>query len=89
MHAVSTMFLTRERPETYVDQCYMKSTQLKIYSNFISPIRGAKQWTNKETLDPIPPLVLRKPPERPHKKKKKKQMKPMDINLKSVRDKAN
>ena len=26
MHAVSTMFLTGERPETYVNQCYMKST---------------------------------------------------------------
>ena len=71
MHAVSAMFLTGERPETYVDQCYMKSTQPKIYSYFISPIKGTNQWRSDETMEPILPLVLRRPLGRPHKKKRK------------------
>ena len=71
MHAVSTMFLTGERLETSVDQCYMKSTQPKIYSYFINPIRGTNQWSSDETMEPILPSVLRRPPGRPHKKRRK------------------
>ena len=50
----------------------MKSTQLKIYSYFIDPIRGANQWRSDETLEPILPPVIRRPLRRPHKKKRKK-----------------
>ena len=71
MHAVSTMFQTEERPETYVNQCYMKSTQLKIYSYFINPIRGTNQWSSDKTMEPILPPVLRRPLGRPHKKMRK------------------
>ena len=71
MHTVSLMFLIRERLETYVDQCYMKCTQLKIYSYFINPIKGANQWTNDETLESILPPVLRRPLGRPHKEERK------------------
>lgn len=42
-HAVAVMFSTEERPEQYVDACYHKDTQLKIYSHFIQPIKGANQ----------------------------------------------
>ena len=49
----------------------MKSTQLKIYSYFISPIRGTNQWNNDETMEPILPSVLRRPPGRLHKKIRK------------------
>ena len=41
MHVVSVVFITGERLEDYVDECYIKSTQMKIYSNFISLISGA------------------------------------------------
>ncbi|MBA0560504.1 hypothetical protein Golob_017396, partial [Gossypium lobatum] len=35
----TVIHLKDENPETYVDNCYTKETQLAIYSNFIRPIR--------------------------------------------------
>ncbi|XVF46934.1 hypothetical protein PTKIN_Ptkin03bG0068200 [Pterospermum kingtungense] len=60
-HAVSAMFITEERPESYVDECYTKATQLKIYPHFISPIRGAKQWRNVPNMEVILPPQIRRP----------------------------
>ncbi|KAK5812402.1 hypothetical protein PVK06_027831 [Gossypium arboreum] len=42
-HAVAIIHLKGDKPETYVDNCYVKETQLAIYSNFLRPIRGPKQ----------------------------------------------
>ncbi|KAL4289499.1 hypothetical protein GQ457_14G002690 [Hibiscus cannabinus] len=49
-HAVSVMILTEVRPESHVHECYTKTTQERIYSNFINPIRGPNQWTPQEGL---------------------------------------
>ena len=71
MHDVSVLFIIEERPEDYVDECYSKSTQLKIYSNFISLISGANQWRSMEHPKPRLPPLIRRPPGRPHKNRRK------------------
>ncbi|KAK8574052.1 hypothetical protein V6N13_097046 [Hibiscus sabdariffa] len=70
-HAVSVMILTEVRPESHVHECYTKTTQERIYSNFINPIRGPNQWTPQEGCVPILPPPLRRPPGRPHKSRRK------------------
>ncbi|XVF74176.1 hypothetical protein PTKIN_Ptkin13bG0039100 [Pterospermum kingtungense] len=71
IHVVAAMFITKERPESYVDDCYNKETQLKIYSHFISPINGASQWKHVENQELILPPVIRRPLGRPRKNRKK------------------
>ncbi|KAE8678951.1 hypothetical protein F3Y22_tig00111402pilonHSYRG00531 [Hibiscus syriacus] len=71
IHAVAVMQLHNDRPEPYVHTCYHKSTQLVIYSNFICPVKGAKQWTPVIEMEPIMPPELRRPPGRPTKKRRK------------------
>ncbi|XVF82631.1 hypothetical protein PTKIN_Ptkin16aG0064700 [Pterospermum kingtungense] len=71
LYAVSVMMLIGERLKIYVDQCYLKTTQQNIYFHFISPIKGAKQWAKDQTMEPILPPELRRPPGRPHKNRRK------------------
>ncbi|MBA0715539.1 hypothetical protein Golax_014429, partial [Gossypium laxum] len=63
--------LKDENPKTYVDNCYTKETQLAIYSNFIRPIRGLKQWEPLPDMLPIPPPLIRRLPSRPTKIRRK------------------
>ncbi|MFQ6633927.1 hypothetical protein Gotur_010788 [Gossypium turneri] len=63
--------LKDENPKTFVDNCYTKETQLAIYSNFIRPIRGPKQWEPLPDMLPILPPPIRRPPGRPTKIKRK------------------
>ncbi|XP_039039515.1 uncharacterized protein LOC120177430 [Hibiscus syriacus] len=72
IHAVAVMQLHNDRPEPYVHTCYHKSTQLAIYSNFICPVKGVKQWTIVIEMEPILPPELRRPPGRPTNQKKEK-----------------
>lgn len=67
VHAVAMMALNEETIDCYVNQCYHNDTQMKTYSNFIQPIRGAKQWVHVEDMKPTLPLMLRIPLSRPHK----------------------
>ena len=83
MHDVSVLFIIEERPEDYVDECYNKSTQMKIYSKFISLINGANQCRNTTNSEPIFSLKIRRPPGRPHKKRKIKK------GSKSIRNEEN
>ncbi|KAE8686188.1 hypothetical protein F3Y22_tig00111081pilonHSYRG00038 [Hibiscus syriacus] len=71
IYAVVVKKLHNDQPEPYVHTCYHKSTQLAIYSNFICPVKGTKQWTNVTEMEPIMPLELRRPPGRPTKKRRK------------------
>ncbi|PPR98795.1 hypothetical protein GOBAR_AA21873 [Gossypium barbadense] len=41
------------------------------YSNFISPVRGSKQWSSLSNMLPILPPTLRRPPGRTTKVKRK------------------
>ncbi|XP_039053182.1 uncharacterized protein LOC120195156 [Hibiscus syriacus] len=71
IHAIAVMQLHNDQPEPYVHTCYHKSTQLAIYSNFICPIKGAKQWTPVTEIKPIVSPELRRPSGRPTKKRRK------------------
>ncbi|KAE8677540.1 hypothetical protein F3Y22_tig00111506pilonHSYRG00172 [Hibiscus syriacus] len=60
-----------ELTENFMDQCYLVKIQMDIYSNFINPVRGPNQWTPIETMEPILPPTLRRPPGRPHKNRRR------------------
>ncbi|PPE02056.1 hypothetical protein GOBAR_DD00927 [Gossypium barbadense] len=72
MHVLAVIHLKNEFPETYVQTWYTKQTQLDIYSNFIRPVRGPKQWVSLSNMLPILPPTLRRPPGRPTKVKRHK-----------------
>ncbi|KAH1046222.1 hypothetical protein J1N35_037006 [Gossypium stocksii] len=71
MHALAVIHLKDEFPKTYVQTWYTKQTQLQIYSNFISSVRGPKQWASLSNMLPILPPPLRRPPGRPIKVRRK------------------
>ncbi|MBA0794225.1 hypothetical protein Gohar_018575 [Gossypium harknessii] len=71
INVLTIMMMLQERLESYADPCYPKTTYISIYSHLIKPIRGAKQWSQVLSIEPIQPLVLRRPPGKPRKARKK------------------
>ncbi|XP_016676269.1 uncharacterized protein [Gossypium hirsutum] len=71
MHALAVIHVKNEFPETYVQTWYTKQTQLQIYSNFVSPVKGPKQWASLSNMLLILPPPLRRPPGRPTKVRRK------------------
>ncbi|KAL4324034.1 hypothetical protein GQ457_11G001980 [Hibiscus cannabinus] len=71
IHAISAIQETNRKPEDYVNECYHKSTQIAIYSNIISHVKGPEQWAPVTEMDPILPPAIRRPPGRPTKKRRK------------------
>ncbi|KAL4311321.1 hypothetical protein GQ457_01G024400 [Hibiscus cannabinus] len=71
IHAISTIQETNRKPDDYVNECYHKSTQIAIYSNIVSPVKGPEQWTPVTEMEPILPPAIRRPPGRPTKKRRK------------------
>ncbi|KAK8659640.1 hypothetical protein V6N13_029837 [Hibiscus sabdariffa] len=69
-HAASVFRLNNLRPEHFVSECYHNSTQLAIYSNMITPIKGPYQWAPITDMEPILPQIIRRPPGRPTKKRR-------------------
>ncbi|KAK8649082.1 hypothetical protein V6N13_129818 [Hibiscus sabdariffa] len=76
-HAISAILMIEERPETYVDDCYKKSTQKAIYSHMVNPVKGQDQWARQTYCEPILPPTLRRPPIIPHKNRKKEADEPI------------
>ncbi|MBA0570750.1 hypothetical protein Golob_004364 [Gossypium lobatum] len=64
-HVMTILHLKDEDPKTYRQAWYTKETHLAIYSNFIRPIRGFKQWESVPDMFPILPPPLRRPPDIP------------------------
>ncbi|XP_040932167.1 uncharacterized protein [Gossypium hirsutum] len=71
MHALAIIHEKNEFPETYVQTWHSKQTQIQIYSNFVSPVKGPKQWASLSNMLPILPPPLRRPPGRPTKVRRK------------------
>ncbi|PPR86354.1 hypothetical protein GOBAR_AA34335 [Gossypium barbadense] len=71
MHALAVIHVKYKFPETYVQTWHTKQTQIQIYSNFVSPVRGPKQWVSLSNIQPKLPPLLRKPPGRPTKVRRK------------------
>ncbi|KAK8628007.1 hypothetical protein V6N13_063720 [Hibiscus sabdariffa] len=72
IHAIFVILLLEEKPESYVDPCYSVSTQMAIYSHFITLLRGENQWTRQHGMDEnVLPPILRRPSGRPHKKRRR------------------
>ncbi|KAL7200652.1 hypothetical protein ACSBR1_032553 [Camellia fascicularis] len=66
-HAVSCIYLTREKPEAYVHNYFSKETYLMTYSFMINPVPGEHDWI-ETGYDAIAPPYYRKPAERPRKR---------------------
>ncbi|KAH1089717.1 hypothetical protein J1N35_016974 [Gossypium stocksii] len=71
IHALAVIHVKDELPESYVQTWYTKQTQQQIYSNFVSPVRGPKQWAYVSNMLPILPPLLKRPPGRPTKVRRK------------------
>ncbi|KAH1089712.1 hypothetical protein J1N35_016969 [Gossypium stocksii] len=71
IHALAIIYVKDEFPESYVETWYTKQTQQQIYSNFVSPVRGPKQWAYVSNMLLILPPPLRRPPGRPTKVRRK------------------
>ncbi|KAL7252419.1 hypothetical protein ACSBR1_007078 [Camellia fascicularis] len=69
-HAISYIYLTREKPEAYVHNCFSKETYLRTYSFMINPVPREHDWI-ETGYDAIAPPYYRKPTRRPRKEKKK------------------
>ncbi|KAL7243883.1 hypothetical protein ACSBR1_016155 [Camellia fascicularis] len=69
-HAISCIYLTREKPEAYVHNYFSKETYLRTYSFMINLVPGEHDWI-ETGYDAIAPLYCRKPVERPRKERKK------------------
>ncbi|KAK8632300.1 hypothetical protein V6N13_072694 [Hibiscus sabdariffa] len=67
---ITVINLDNENITSFVNPCYYKDTLLSIYGHYISPIRGVNQWTKNQTMEPILPHVLRRPPGRSNKKRR-------------------
>ncbi|KAK5813076.1 hypothetical protein PVK06_028522 [Gossypium arboreum] len=76
MHSLAVIHVKNEFLETYVQTWYTKQTQLQIYSNFVSPVKGPKQWASLSNMLPILPIPLRRPPGSPTKVRTKEPDKP-------------
>ncbi|XP_052887391.1 uncharacterized protein LOC128296296 [Gossypium arboreum] len=85
MHALAVIHVKNEFLETYVQTWYTKQTQLQIYSNFVSPVRGPKQWAYVSNMLPILPPPLRRPPGRPIKVRRKEPDEPQTTERLSKR----
>ncbi|KAK5784471.1 hypothetical protein PVK06_038995 [Gossypium arboreum] len=71
--------------KTYVQTWHTKQTQIQIYSNFVSPVRGPKQWASLSNMLPILPPPLRRPPGRPTKVRRKEPDEPQATEMLSKR----
>ncbi|KAL4362749.1 hypothetical protein GQ457_04G007640 [Hibiscus cannabinus] len=70
IHVASVILHIGARSEDFVNSCYRKETQLKIYSHMVKPLRGPKQWSHYQTDEPILPPVIRRPVGRPQTKRR-------------------
>ncbi|KHG06388.1 far1-related sequence 2 -like protein [Gossypium arboreum] len=70
-HAISCMQLLAVSPETYVNTCYIVTTQLNIYSHLINPVKGPIQWEHAKDMEPILPPMIRTPLGRPKQTRRK------------------
>ncbi|GKV00257.1 hypothetical protein SLEP1_g12979 [Rubroshorea leprosula] len=70
MHAVAAILYNNENVYDHVHPCYKVETFINIYSNFITPIRGAPQW-EKSDMPPVQPPVIRRAAGRPKKARRK------------------
>ncbi|MBA0868901.1 hypothetical protein Goshw_020284 [Gossypium schwendimanii] len=58
-------------PETYVNTCFIVTTQLNIYNHLINPVKGPMQWEHVKDMEPILPPMIRRPQGRPKQTRRK------------------
>ncbi|XP_052484876.1 uncharacterized protein LOC128039969 [Gossypium raimondii] len=85
MHALAVIHLKDEFPKTYVQTLYTKQTQFQIYSNFIKPVRGSKEWVFLSNMLSILPPTLRRLLDRPTKVRRKEPDEPQTTERLSKR----
>ncbi|KAL1108392.1 hypothetical protein V6Z11_D03G107500 [Gossypium hirsutum] len=53
INVLTIMMMLQERLESYADPCYHQDAHtVSIYSHLIKPIRGAKQWSQVQSIEP-------------------------------------
>ncbi|KAL0347673.1 UNVERIFIED_CONTAM: hypothetical protein Scaly_1783300 [Sesamum calycinum] len=69
-HACAAIGSKRSKLEDYVDDCYTKSTYLKVYSEIIHAVPGAKDYITT-SFEPFKPPHMKKKRGRPKKLRRK------------------
>ena len=67
-HAISCIFFNRQEAEQYVHRCFHVSTYKACYEPVIAAINGQNMW-RPSGVQPVQPLVKRRPLGRPKKKR--------------------
>ncbi|XP_061993456.1 uncharacterized protein LOC133711337 [Rosa rugosa] len=60
-HAISAINFIREKPEDYVEACYLTKTYMAAYSNTVQPVNGMDLWIPSEEPAILPPEYNRHP----------------------------
>ncbi|XP_004301817.1 PREDICTED: uncharacterized protein LOC101310232 [Fragaria vesca subsp. vesca] len=69
-HDIVAVNFMRQKPEDYVDACYLKSTYMVIYSHTVKPVNGMDLWIPTDSTPILLPQYNRKYG-RPKKKRNK------------------
>ena len=76
-HAISCIFFNRQEAEQYVHRCFHVSTYKACYEPVIAAINGQNMW-RPSGVQPVQPLVKRRPLGRPKKKRTREAGEPAD-----------
>ncbi|XP_039135796.1 uncharacterized protein LOC120273231 [Dioscorea cayenensis subsp. rotundata] len=57
-HSVSAMYYNKEKPENYLDSCYLVSTFMETYSHILSPTHDRDSWPKSDQGPIIPPQAV-------------------------------
>ena len=60
-HAIAAINFMRQKPEEFVDACYLTKTYMATYSNTIQPVNGMSLWIPSEEPAIFPPEYNRQP----------------------------
>ena len=74
-HAVSCIFFNRQDAEQYVHRYLHVSIYKAYYKPVIAPINGQNIW-RPSGVQPVQPLIKRRPPSRPKKKRAREASEP-------------
>ena len=86
-HAISCIYLNKQRPEDYVSRYYSKEVYLLAYNSMIHPVPGEHDWV-QTGMDAIAPPFYRKQTGRPKKLRRKGADEPINPYKVSRRNKG-
>lgn len=60
-HAIAAIWVKRDEPEKYVQECYTTEQYMKRYDHSILPINSFEEWPKTRVEQPLPPIYKTQP----------------------------